>query len=1490
MSFNVLYIYIYLLDLPEVTNHLYMKFIFPLIAILLFSSLLNAQSLSVPQTGEPQPLSFEELEALKKLPQLKLPDHYRNKSLPGVVDNSTQPYMRNVFQQHMYCCGQAAGIAYNFTYEMDRERDIPANTNENLYPTHFTWNWMNDGYGYYGASFLHSFQVLKHCGNMNVTDYGGSLSFGGESRWISGYNEYYRGMSNRINDAFQIQVGTPDGLETFKHWINDHLEGAAVGGVGSFYSQYMGASNTLPSGTPEEGKYVLTYFGGSANHAQTIVGYNDSIRWDYNGDGQYTNDIDINGDGEVDMKDWEIGGFKMVQSYGGVPNWGDQGYAYMMYKTVADVLGEGGIWNHSVFVLDVKESCTPQATMKVTMTHNKRNRLKVIAGISNDILSVYPQHILEFPILNYQGGGQFMQGGWSPPENRTLEFGLDISPLLSEIDLGQDVKFFLQVYEYDPDHMGHGEINSFSVIDYTSGSAVEHVCSQTNVNINDHDLTSLTVNAGIDFDRVHITNSAMPAAIVGQPYSAQLYAGGGEEPYTFRLVKKYDESISTEAFPMINQNQLSPGNSSSGFVTQSLDFDFPYYDSVYSSITVHVDGYLMFDEQLYPYPYFIDDKNLFNITRHISPFMAHDIRLYSSDGDGIWYEGDATQATFRWNASIDGESSSTDINMAVRLFPSGRIDFLYGDIVIGDHVNWVAGLSDGNEDDRQLSDFYFDALPVPDSRYRYERYAYPEGLEVSEEGLITGTVTQPVNGETMTFKVTDNNFVYDIKSLIFSTSGIQIMDSIVSGGDALIEYGEVASLSVELTNLESGSISDANMTISTTDPYITILDDNQYIGEMLVGVPIMLDNAFSFQVASDIPDDHMFIIETSIIGSTKEVWESELTYFAYAPDIELLEVVIDDGQNGRLDPGETADMILHIKNNGGSAASMLDCILDCLDPLISINSNNLYVSDLKSDSSTLLTYNISVDASTSIGHIVSFDLGISGNMGFETNLVFDQRIGLTLEDFETGDFHLFNWGFKGDREWTIDAFHPYEGDFCARSGAITHSQESSMMLDIEVLQNGDISFYRMVSCEDDNSNNNYDYLAFYIDDVEQARWDSITSWEEVSFPISSGYHRVEWKYTKDGSESVGLDAAFIDYISFPGCLDMNPHLSFDPVEFDKGMKPNEQDTDTLLINNMAEGELEYSIIIASLTDSKSGGGSRSIDGSYLECDQTEFFAGEPFTWSFTLYNASDDNEWLTDLAIQLPDGIESQTATNFTGGSNGDLGFTGSFGNGSLMNWHGEDTNNWGAVKGGEYAQGEISGLIDNTFSGDATLSYSITGDQFGSEPHYVEGNLVLTNLGGNVPWLSCDIYEGNITGSGQQAIMVTFNTDGMADGDYYCKLIIRDNFQHETIIPVHLLVDTYLGIEDFISSNTGVEVFPNPFSNTTNIQLSLASEEEVSIRVSDLEGRTVSVITDGQLLPAGKHSFTWDVKDGSSVDNGMYFIIVERGAERTVNKVIRYE
>ena len=95
-------------------------------------------------------------------------------------------------------------------------------------------------------------------------------------------------------------------------------------------------------------------------------------------------------------------------------------------------------------------------------------------------------------------------------------------------------------------------------------------------------------------------------------------------------------------------------------------------------------------------------------------------------------------------------------------------------------------------------------------------------------------------------------------------------------------------------------------------------------------------------------------------------------------------------------------------------------------------------------------------------------------------------------------------------------------------------------------------------------------------------------------------------------------------------------------------------------------------------------------------------------------------------------------------------------------------------VHGGEYAFGEISGYTESGFIDDAILPYVITGDIYGNEPHVVYGDVVLTNLGGNVPWISCDVYSGSVPGQDEHELMVTFNTDGLDDGHYYCNITLK--------------------------------------------------------------------------------------------------------------------
>ncbi|MCB2218807.1 MAG: T9SS type A sorting domain-containing protein [Bacteroidetes bacterium] len=729
------------------------------------------------------------------------PSHISFKAdLPDQINNATQPYFRPLYPQESIECGQYSGIAFNFCYEINYQRNLPANVPENQYPTHYTFNFMNGGWGWQGVSYHHSLEIARANGHPNIIDYGGNYE-NGPSMWMSGYEKYYHGMFNKVDNIYQIPVGTPEGLLVLKNWLHNHLDGSDVGGIASFYSSSPWNPVTLPPGTPEGGKHVITGFVGPVGHAATITGYNDSIRFDYNQDGLFTNDIDINDDGIVDMRDWEIGGLLFTDSYINGLNWADSGFCYMMYKTLAERPENGGIWNHVVHVVKVQEDYAPLITMKAKVRHTCRNRIKISAGVASDPDAVYPEKILNFPIFNYQGGCQYMQGGWGG-DSISLELGLDITPLLSYIESGEMSRFFLLINEDDPDGWGSGELEFFSLIDYTNGQ-INYSDTQNYGPLVQNGLTLASVNATIDFNELDISTPNIPAALTGEPYEYQLEAQGGKPLYQWDLIRHYGQTHETFDFPTINGEALQFEDTIHATIPQKLDFDFPFYGKSYDSVYIHTDGFLMFDSQQYPWPYMHDEELMIRKSSSIAPFLNVYLYIKESAGNGIWYEGDETKAAFRWHMSSD-KLQSNDVEFAVFLYPSGEIEFYYGAQELFVDHNWGAGISMGDDLNYALATISNQQkLPV-NKKIKFNPSPLPNGMSLSEDGTLSITPAINYNGIPVQVQVKDKNNLIKRKTYDFYSWYAGVDEQIKKDAESLTVYPNPTSgsfhLELNLTN------------------------------------------------------------------------------------------------------------------------------------------------------------------------------------------------------------------------------------------------------------------------------------------------------------------------------------------------------------------------------------------------------------------------------------------------------------------------------------------------------------------------------------------------------------------------------------------------------------------------------------------------------------------------------------------------------------------
>ena len=190
------------------------------------------------------------------------------------------------------------------------------------------------------------------------------------------------------------------------------------------------------------------------------------------------------------------------------------------------------------------------------------------------------------------------------------------------------------------------------------------------------------------------------------------------------------------------------------------------------------------------------------------------------------------------------------------------------------------------------------------------------------------------------------------------------------------------------------------------------------------------------------------------------------------------------------------------------------------------------------------------------------------------DLTYDFHLPLQYaEDFETGTFVVYPWEMSGTADWTLVTDTVHEGVYAARSGDITHNQDSIMELAIDVAVEGDISFFYSVSSE-----SGYDYLRFYVDDVKVDEWSGSVAWTEFTHTLTAGTHTVTWAYEKDTSLDDGSDCAWVDFIVFPTIVPPSfPEIGLDVAGFDVTLAPDGTTVLPMTIANSDEGALEFEI-------------------------------------------------------------------------------------------------------------------------------------------------------------------------------------------------------------------------------------------------------------------------------------------------------------------------
>ena len=412
----------------------------------------------------------KEGEAARARTRTQRPDH---------VNNAETKHFPPVFSQDGGSCGSASRICYMFSHEMAAYRDLDGSDPKNYYPSHFVWLHTNSPTSPIDQG---KDAFVTAVGVPTAATYGGqtySSTFGNQEEsneyfgWMQGYDKWFEAMHNRMLKPmnFPVSVATEEGREAVKNWLWNHNgdDDFAAGGICGIGVASACETAAIPKTANNEkiglaGLQYVMHWGAQVDHALTIVGYDDRIEFDLDGNG-------VAGEVEKD----EVGAWIIVNSWG---MWANKGFIYCPYAKAMPTRNStlsANAWMPEIY--RVRKDYRPLRTIKLEMDYSRRSEIALSAGISANLNATEPENTQRFVHFTYAGDGNYgnsnpapevpMLGRWADGKMHTepMEFGYDLTDLTEGYDMSKPLKYFF-IIESRSWAKGSGTIHNASIMDY----------------------------------------------------------------------------------------------------------------------------------------------------------------------------------------------------------------------------------------------------------------------------------------------------------------------------------------------------------------------------------------------------------------------------------------------------------------------------------------------------------------------------------------------------------------------------------------------------------------------------------------------------------------------------------------------------------------------------------------------------------------------------------------------------------------------------------------------------------------------------------------------------------------------------------------------------------------------------------------------------------------------------------------------------------------
>ena len=421
----------------------------------------------------------------------------------------------------------------------------------------------------------------------------------------------------------------------------------------------------------------------------------------------------------------------------------------------------------------------------------------------------------------------------------------------------------------------------------------------------------------------------------------------------------------------------------------------------------------------------------------------------------------------------------------------------------------------------------------------------------------------------------------------------------------LAEFGKTMTVTPQIVNIGSEAASNVRINVFTEDEYITLNNPTLTISTLAAHDTLSVPPTFTFKVENVVPANHNAVIKMEVIFGNDTIRQNK-TVKLYAPVLAVTSLSIDDAENGngnhRADYNESFNCNITISNTGNMPIVGGNIFFENPGDELILQTDSIFFPAI--DVNGTVTISLPATASSSIQEptITYLKAGLWVNY-YYASATFPVKIGAVIEDWETGDFTNMAWQNNSSIPWTIITQTPYEGSYCAKSGAISSNGNTTLRITDTASVSDSISFYYKVS-----SQANSDKLVFKIDGQTKDEWSGNIGWTRAAYPVQAGVHTFTWTYSKDFWGTSGKDCGYIDAISFP-CGKVNNPVGIEEIEQNTAFRiwPNPT-TDVLHLQLSDDTNIQdYTYQLFSLTGKLLQGG--RLSDNHVEIDVNHYVSG-----------------------------------------------------------------------------------------------------------------------------------------------------------------------------------------------------------------------------------------------------------------------------------------